>query len=253
MNRQLFIILLTFICQLTFGQTIDVGAKLYLKPIFNADTNLTRTQLLSLKDSLLKVDLRNDTLKLRTFQFIHLIVPKISPTKWFKDFDTTYGALSIIYAEKLHYYSNAADIAQDLGFVMESKALRSRANYFYNLSLEFRYKANDIREYHLAAKALISNQNAIFKQIDELKKREKLFYFVLITLLALILIIISYTFVLKRKSEKSLKAKNKEIEEKQKDIIDSLTYARRIQHSLLPTEKYIDKCITKLQNKKPRR
>jgi len=41
------------------------------------------------------------------------------------------------------------------------------------------------------------------------------------------------------------------IEEKQKDIIDSITYARRIQLSLLPTEKYIDKSISKLQDKKP--
>jgi hypothetical protein len=189
-------------------------------------------------------------LKLRTYQFIHLIAPKISPTKWFKDFDTTYGSLAIIYAEKLHYYSNAADIAQDQGFVMESKALRSRANYFYNLSLEFRYKANDIREYHQATKLLISNQNAIFKQIDRLKKREKLLYLIFIILLVVILMIVSYIFVLKRKSEKLLKAKNKEIEEKQKDIIDSITYARRIQRSLLPTEKYIDRCITRLQDKK---
>ncbi len=38
------------------------------------------------------------------------------------------------------------------------------------------------------------------------------------------------------------------IEEKNKDITASITYARRIQKSLLPTEKYIDKNIKRLKN-----
>jgi hypothetical protein len=36
------------------------------------------------------------------------------------------------------------------------------------------------------------------------------------------------------------------IEEKQTEILDSIRYARRIQHSLLPTEKYIDKVTKKV-------
>jgi tetratricopeptide (TPR) repeat protein len=39
-------------------------------------------------------------------------------------------------------------------------------------------------------------------------------------------------------------------EEKQKEIIDSITYARRIQRSLLPTEKYIEKNINRLRKNK---
>ena len=35
------------------------------------------------------------------------------------------------------------------------------------------------------------------------------------------------------------------IEEKQKEILDSIHYAKRIQLSLLPTEKYIDKIFKK--------
>lgn len=38
-----------------------------------------------------------------------------------------------------------------------------------------------------------------------------------------------------------IEAQNRVIEEKQKEIIDSIRYARRIQNSLLPTEKYIKK------------
>jgi len=38
------------------------------------------------------------------------------------------------------------------------------------------------------------------------------------------------------------------LEEKQKEIIDSIKYAQRIQKSLLPTEKYIDASISRLSN-----
>jgi hypothetical protein len=37
------------------------------------------------------------------------------------------------------------------------------------------------------------------------------------------------------------------VEEHQKSIIDSITYARRIQHSQLPTEKYIEQVLKRLQ------
>jgi tetratricopeptide (TPR) repeat protein len=39
------------------------------------------------------------------------------------------------------------------------------------------------------------------------------------------------------------------VEEKQKEVLDSIHYARRIQRSLLPTEKYIDKNLNRLKNK----
>lgn len=38
------------------------------------------------------------------------------------------------------------------------------------------------------------------------------------------------------------------VEEKQKEILDSIRYAKRIQQSLLPTEKYIDKKLKELKN-----
>lgn len=40
------------------------------------------------------------------------------------------------------------------------------------------------------------------------------------------------------------------VEEKQKEIIDSITYARRIQQALITNEKYIEKSLNKLLNKK---
>ena len=42
---------------------------------------------------------------------------------------------------------------------------------------------------------------------------------------------------------------NDTIDEKQKEILDSIHYAKRIQTALLPSEKYIDKSLKELKNK----
>lgn len=48
-----------------------------------------------------------------------------------------------------------------------------------------------------------------------------------------------------------LKKAYKEIEEKNKEIIDSITYATRIQKSLMPTDIYIAKNLERLLKKYP--
>lgn len=60
-------------------------------------------------------------------------------------------------------------------------------------------------------------------------------------------------FKVTQRQKKVIEIKNKEtelqkaiIEEKQKEIIDSINYARRIQRSQLPTEKYIDRTLKRL-------
>ena len=59
-----------------------------------------------------------------------------------------------------------------------------------------------------------------------------------------------------KKARKDLIKKNEEIqlqkmviEEKQKEIIDSINYAKRIQQSLLPTEKYLERVLKQLRGK----
>jgi protein-S-isoprenylcysteine O-methyltransferase Ste14 len=44
-----------------------------------------------------------------------------------------------------------------------------------------------------------------------------------------------------------IESQHKKLEEKQKEIIDSITYARRIQKSLLPTERYIENTLKRLK------
>lgn len=49
----------------------------------------------------------------------------------------------------------------------------------------------------------------------------------------------------KNKTNKILKEQTKIIETKQKEILDSINYAGRIQKTILPSEKYIEKSINK--------
>jgi hypothetical protein len=42
---------------------------------------------------------------------------------------------------------------------------------------------------------------------------------------------------------KMIEHQKKQVEEKQKEILDSIRYAKRIQQSLLPTEKYIERVL----------
>ncbi len=56
-------------------------------------------------------------------------------------------------------------------------------------------------------------------------------------------IILDRTFSFLVMQNKEIAKQKNEIELKQKEILDSLKYARRIQHSLLPTEKYINRVL----------
>ena len=54
----------------------------------------------------------------------------------------------------------------------------------------------------------------------------------------------------KQKANEIISVQKQLVEEKQKEILDSIHYAKRIQQSLLPTEKYIEKSLTRLKRNK---
>lgn len=69
--------------------------------------------------------------------------------------------------------------------------------------------------------------------------------------LVLLLVLIFAVFILRtlritKRQKIIIEQKSKVVEQKQKEILDSIYYARRIQNSLLPTEKYISKSIGRL-------
>jgi tetratricopeptide (TPR) repeat protein len=53
------------------------------------------------------------------------------------------------------------------------------------------------------------------------------------------------SFLQKKRANEEISRQKNLIEEKQKEILDSIHYARRIQRSLMPTDQYLIKCLTR--------
>lgn len=80
------------------------------------------------------------------------------------------------------------------------------------------------------------------------KQTHRNIYLLVTGLIVIIAIVAIKLLSLNRKANKLLKERNELIEAKNKDITDSINYAKRIQRSLLPTEKYIEKKLNRIKN-----
>jgi tetratricopeptide (TPR) repeat protein len=67
---------------------------------------------------------------------------------------------------------------------------------------------------------------------------------------AVIAVIVARSLRVTRKQKMIIEQQKEIVEEKQREVIDSIKYAKRIQQSLLPTEKYIDKSLERLKSGK---
>ncbi len=104
--------------------------------------------------------------------------------------------------------------------------------------------------------ALLNKDNLL--HTEQLAK-EKNFRYSLIGIAAMVVIIailLFYSLKSKQKTNKQLDIQNKKIseafliiEEKQKEILDSIHYAKRIQTTLITSEKYIEKALERLTKK----
>jgi tetratricopeptide (TPR) repeat protein len=116
------------------------------------------------------------------------------------------------------------------------------------------------KQLHLEAGFEYEKKEAVLKEqqakaiavAEEEKKRQRLFTYLVAAVAsaaALIALIVLRALRITRKQKKVIENKNDIIEEKNKSIIDSIQYARRIQSSLLPTEKYIVRTLNELTKK----
>jgi tetratricopeptide (TPR) repeat protein len=88
---------------------------------------------------------------------------------------------------------------------------------------------------------------------EEDRKRSKIIVWSVIAglvLLSVFLVLIYRSLQKNKQANKVISMQKHMVEEKQKEILDSIRYARRIQQSLLPTEKYIEKNVNMLKDKK---
>lgn len=111
-------------------------------------------------------------------------------------------------------------------------------------------------------KAAIKNQlsyeyekkEAVLKEQQEKERllagEKALFQKIIIGAVLLILLFVVIFAVYVFRSLKTTRLQKHIIEEKQKEILDSINYAQRIQRSLLPTEKYVGKSLQRLKEQK---
>ena len=81
------------------------------------------------------------------------------------------------------------------------------------------------------------------------KKRQQVFLWLVSSIafsIGIIAIIVFRSLRMTRKQKNIIENQKEIVEEKQKEILDSIYYAKRIQKSLLPTEKYIQKSFIRL-------
>jgi hypothetical protein len=126
-------------------------------------------------------------------------------------------------------------------YIQMNDSLLSTENKRALVQKEFQYQyekksaADSIRNYEVQKFEKVKHENEIGKQ--RAYTYGGLIGFVLMLLIA----------ILSFNAYKQKQRSNKMIEEKQKEIIDSIMYARRIQKSLLPSEKYIENCLKRLK------
>lgn len=119
-------------------------------------------------------------------------------------------------------------------------ALKRSFEYEY----ELKTTADSIKNFEVKQKEQISYQNEIARQ------RAYTYGGIIGFVLMLIIAVISYkAYQQKQKANEAIMIQKKIIEEKQKEVLASINYAKRIQQSILPTAKYIEQSFNRLKNK----
>jgi tetratricopeptide (TPR) repeat protein len=141
-------------------------------------------------------------------------------------------------------------------FEFKSKELMYKDSILTESNNEQIHKLQANYEFEKKQREIELAQTKVKAQEAEIKLQNTTKYFLIagVVLFIFISFFMYNRFTVTRKQKSIIEQKEKEtsaqkllIEEKQKEIIDSIKYAKRIQQSLLPTEKYISKSIGNLK------
>lgn len=128
-------------------------------------------------------------------------------------------------------------------FIRESDSLTNEENTKRTVRLEMNYQFEK-REALLRSEQEKKDMLALAED-----RRQKLILLSIIGVLLLVLVFAIYayrSYLEKKRANEEIMHQKGLIEEKQKEILDSIYYARRIQRSLLPNEKYVSKHLSRL-------
>lgn len=153
---------------------------------------------------------------------------------------------------KMRNYKLAFEHYKSYAFLKDSifNEEKSKELTRHELSYEFEKKI-------AAAKSKQDKKDAIAKEELKRKEQQRNYFIIGFALVLILALFILRGFRQKQKaniliSQQKLEVemKNEIIEEKQKEILDSIRYAKRIQMALLPTNKYVEKNLERMKSTK---
>ncbi|MCA0431225.1 MAG: hypothetical protein LCH32_12065 [Bacteroidetes bacterium] len=170
--------------------------------------------------------------------------------------DLKLGLMLMLEDKAKHNVSEAYKLLSKISY--EAKLYKESADY---LNLHLQYKDSVFNEttnkqlLEVQEKFETEKKNAQIKILNsennlnkvELNRKKTLIYagLAVTALLLVLFVFVIKSNIQKNKTNKILKEQTKIIETKQKEILDSINYAGRIQKTILPSEKYIEKSINK--------
>ncbi len=165
----------------------------------------------------------------------------------------SYRDTTIYNADLKNLYKNFADVYEKLNDV-------SSANKYYKLlnnitseisekelsaQIEQNDMMNEFSKSHLRDSLVQASK--IEKQKAEIGRSNTVKYFLLVIVCVIIifLLLLFKRYKVSQAQKEEISRQKELVDEKQQEIMDSIKYARRIQESLLPTEKYISRHLNK--------
>lgn len=153
---------------------------------------------------------------------------------------TACGIIANLYAtmnqfEKAFYYNRR--------FMAVKDSLLNQRNQNQINEIQTRYET-DKRDKEIE---LLNKDKLLQESIIEKQNTQRLAFIGGIIILLGFSFFIFRSFKRKQRDNTIIQQKKKELENKQKEILDSINYAQRIQKVLLPNEKFIDKSLTRLK------
>ncbi|MBA3663663.1 MAG: tetratricopeptide repeat protein [Bacteroidetes bacterium] len=185
------------------------------------------------------------------------------------------------YTEAKKYFEKSLAIAYEIGSLEQIKTDYSGLSAIDSLMGNYKKSFADYRMYIKYRDSINNNENT--RKVTETKlnfefgvkhaadsvktleretlekskhdqeiKQQKLYTFFGVIGFILMIVVAGVSFQafrLKKKTNATITEQKRKLEQKQKEVMDSIKYAQRIQNSLMPSEKYLHKKIQELKNK----
>ncbi|MBA2613316.1 MAG: tetratricopeptide repeat protein [Bacteroidetes bacterium] len=171
------------------------------------------------------------------------------------------------YNEAKNYLTKALSLSQEISDLYGVMEVNQNLSELFSVTGDYKKSLEHYKKYTLVKDSMYNEEkgreftryemNFEFSKKEQIAKAEqekkdavtiaeKKKQTVVLILVCIVLALVFVFFGVVFRSLKTTRKQKRIIEEKNKDILDSIRYAKRIQNSLLPTEKYIERVLEKL-------